>query len=215
MKANLTLEDVITLSAKGEDLTWSDFAGYSHTDIGSGLFIWHLPIDEVFSVKIGGGSVTTEPMYVYLCASSGDAEERMDIRDGEVEEFTASVLAVDGIDGEQWSDGISFVELGPKEEMLSTFEIILHAPYSTINCTIGYARLVLKLSYGLIDSNGNEYILDVVGGTDKGTFEDIPAGTYRLFVRNSDYSGVPAYEKPTEYPDVSFDATGVLLYRVE
>lgn len=212
LKENLTLDDVITLSAKGEDLTWSDFAGYSHTDIGSGLYIWHLPIDDVFSVKVGGGSVMTEPMYVYLCAGSGDAEERIDIRDGGVNEFIASFFAVDG---EQWSDGISFVGLEPKEELLSTFEIILHAPYSTIKCTIGYARLGLKLSYGLIDSNGTEYILDVVGGTDKGTFEDIPAGTYRLLVRNSDYSGVPAYEKPTEYPDVSFDATGVLLYRVE
>ena len=212
LKENLTLDDVITLSAKGEDLTWSDFAGYSHTDIGSGLYIWHLPIDEVFSVKVGGGSVMTEPMYVYLCAGSGDAEERIDIRDGGVNEFIASFFAVDG---EQWSDGISFVGLEPKEELLSTFEIILHAPYSTIKCTIGYARLGLKLSYGLIDSNGTEYILDVVGGTDKGTFEDIPAGTYRLLVRNSDYSGVPAYEKPAEYPDVSFDATGVLLYKVE
>lgn len=208
----LTMEDVITLSAKGEDLTWSDFAEYSHTDIGSGLFIWHLPIDEVFSVKVGGGSVMTAPMYIYLCAGSGDAEECIDIREGGVEEFIASFFAVDG---KQWSDGISFVGLEPKEELLSTFEIILHAPYSTIKCTIGYARLGLKLSYGLIDSNGTEYILDVVGGTDKGTFEDIPAGTYRLLVRNSDYSGVPAYEKPTEYPDVSFDATGVLLYRVE
>ncbi len=87
----LTLEDVITLSAKGEDLIWSDFAGYSHTDIGSGLFIWHLPIDEVFSVKVGGGSVMTEPMYVYLCAGSGDAKERIDIRDGGVEEFIESI----------------------------------------------------------------------------------------------------------------------------
>jgi len=77
------------------------------------------------------------------------------------------------------------------------------------------APLGLKLSYGLVDSNGKEYILEVVGGTGKGTFENIPAGTYHLFVRNSDYSGVPAYENPAEYPDVSFDATGVLLYKVE
>jgi len=41
---NLTLKDLLTLSAKGYDLTWSDFSGYSHTDVGSGLYIWHLPI---------------------------------------------------------------------------------------------------------------------------------------------------------------------------
>ena len=208
----ITLDDVLRLSEKGAELTFEDFASYNGKDVGSGLYILSYEIDETFTLRVGGGAPIGKPMYVYLCAKSGDAEERIDIREGGVEEFIASFFAVDG---EQWSDGISFVGLEPKEELLSTFEIILHAPYSTIKCTIGYARLGLKLSYGLIDSNGTEYILDVVGGTDKGTFEDIPAGTYRLLVRNSDYSGVPAYEKPTEYPDVSFDATGVLLYRVE
>lgn len=214
-KTSLTLEDVITLSAKGYDLTWEDFSAYPHTDIGSGLFIWELPIDEMFSVRVGGGSLNVAPMYVYLYVKSGDLEEFIDIRDGDVDEYIASFAAVNGIYSEQWNDGISFVGLGPKEEILSTFEIILHAPYTTIKCTIGHAPLGLKLSYGLVDSNGKEYILEVVGGTGKGTFEDIPAGTYRLFVRNSDYSGVPAYENPAEYPDVSFDATGVLLYKVE
>lgn len=157
----------------------------------------------------------TEPMYIYLCARVGNVEERIDINDGEVEEFIASFSSDEEIDSEQWNDAISFEVLGPKEELLSTFEIILQAPYSTVKFSIGYARLGLKLSYGLVNSDGKEYILDVVGGTDKGTLENIPAGTYRLFVRNSDYSGVPAYENPIEYPDVSFDATGVLLYRVE
>ncbi len=83
----ITLDDVIALTAKGENLTWSDFAGYSHTDIGSGLYIWHLPIDEVFSVKVGGGSIMSAPAYIYLCAGSGDAEKRIDIRDGGVQEF--------------------------------------------------------------------------------------------------------------------------------
>lgn len=86
-KAFLTLEDVIELSAKGADLIWEDFAEYSHTDVGSGLYIWHLPIDEVFSVKVGGVSPIGTPMYIYLYAKSGDAEERIDIRDGGLEEF--------------------------------------------------------------------------------------------------------------------------------
>ena len=42
---------------------------------------------------------------------------------------------------------------------------------------------------------------------------DIPAGTYRLFVRNSEaYAGIPAYENPEDFPDVSFNATGAILY---
>ena len=211
----LTLEDVITLSAKGSDLTWEDFAIYPHTDIGSGLIIWEIPIDEMFSVRVGGGSLNVTPMYVYLYVKSGDLEEFIDIRDGDVDEYIASFSSVTGIYNEQWNDGISFEGLGPKEEMLSDFEIVLQAPYSTIKCTIGYARLGLILSYGLVDSNGDEYVLEAVGGTGKGTFEDLPAGTYHLFVRNSDYSGVPAYEKPAKYPDVSYDATGVLLYKIK
>ncbi len=83
----LTLDDVITLSDKGYDLTWEDFAEYSHTDIGSGLYIWHLPIDELFSVKVGGGSIMTAPAYIYLCAGSGEQETRIDIRDGGVWSF--------------------------------------------------------------------------------------------------------------------------------
>ncbi len=86
-KNQLTLEDVIALSAKGYDLTWEDFAQYAHTDIGSGLYIWHLPIDELFSVKVGGGSIMTVPAYIYLCAGSGEQETRIDVRDGGVRMF--------------------------------------------------------------------------------------------------------------------------------
>lgn len=83
---SLTLSDVVALSAKGQELTWSDFADYAHTDIGSGLYIWHLPIDDIFFVLVGGSPRIT-PMYVYLCAQNGEEEERIDIRDGGVEEF--------------------------------------------------------------------------------------------------------------------------------
>lgn len=33
----LTLDKVVELSAKGEDLTWSDFERYESKDVGSGL----------------------------------------------------------------------------------------------------------------------------------------------------------------------------------
>jgi len=84
----LTTEDVIALSAKGKDLMWEDFAGYSYTDIGSGLFIWLFAMDNDFSVRIGG-IPGYEPMYMYLCAGSGEEQERIDIREGTavVEEF--------------------------------------------------------------------------------------------------------------------------------
>ena len=114
-----------------------------------------------------------------------------------------------------WSDGIVFDALGPNEEIVSTFEIILEEDNSSVECTIGYSRTGLMLIYGLVSDDRKEYSTDVVGGHGKETFKNLPAGCYRLFVRNSDYSGVPAYENPSDFPDVSFDAMGVMNYRIK
>ena len=114
-----------------------------------------------------------------------------------------------------WSDGIVFDALGPNEEIVSTFEIILEEDNSSVECTIGHSRTGLTLIYGLVSDDGKEYSTDVVGGHGKETFKNLPAGCYRLFVRNSDYSGVPAYENPSDFPDVSFDAMGVMNYRIK
>lgn len=64
----LTLDDVATLSEKGNDLSWADFEQYSHEDVGSGLYIWHFEIDEIFSLSVGGSSLESSPMYIYLQA---------------------------------------------------------------------------------------------------------------------------------------------------
>ena len=114
-----------------------------------------------------------------------------------------------------WSDGIVFDALGPNEEIVSTFEIILEEDNSSVECTIGHSRTGLTLIYGLVSDDGKEYATDVVGGHGKETFKNLPVGCYRLFVRNSDYSGVPAYENPSDFPDVSFDAMGVMNYRIK
>ncbi len=62
----LTLERVIELSEKGEELTWSDFAQYESIETGSGLYIRVYDIDENFQLMIGGGAPTSEPMYIRL-----------------------------------------------------------------------------------------------------------------------------------------------------
>ncbi len=84
-KKQLTLEDVIELSAKGQDLTWEDFESFNFKETGSGLYIRLYEIDETFSVWIGGGAPIDSPMYIYL--SANDLDTRIDIRDGGVEEF--------------------------------------------------------------------------------------------------------------------------------
>lgn len=79
----LTLEDVLRLARKGEDLSWEDFEDYAYQDIGSGLFIYEYEIDERFSLAIGGGSLDSEPMYVHLSAG----EDHIDIRTDDVDAF--------------------------------------------------------------------------------------------------------------------------------
>ena len=85
----LTLEDVIELSAKGYDLTWEDFYEFKSIETGSGLYIRMYEIDETFSVWIGGGAPIGTPMYIYLTAH--DLDTRIDIRDGGVEEFVENM----------------------------------------------------------------------------------------------------------------------------
>ena len=117
--------------------------------------------------------------------------------------------------GEQWNDGIVFDSLSPNEEMVSAFEIVLDKEGSTVECSIGYSRTGLTLIYGLVCDDGTEYAMSAVGGHGRESFENLPAGVYHLFVRNSDYSGVPAYENPESFPDVSFNATGVMNWRIQ
>ena len=82
----LTLNDVMILSQKGYDLTWSDFDGFDYIETGSGLYIRVYEINDLFQLMIGGGSPYSDPMYIYLKSNDG-TDERIDIRDGGVTDF--------------------------------------------------------------------------------------------------------------------------------
>ena len=86
----LQLHHVIKLAEKGYELGWSDFEDFDYYETGSGLYIRVYEIDETFSLHIGGSSpqIDMEPMYIYLVAN--DLDNRIDIRDGGVEEFIAA-----------------------------------------------------------------------------------------------------------------------------
>ncbi|MDD3339183.1 MAG: M56 family metallopeptidase [Lachnospiraceae bacterium] len=84
----LTLDDVTALAKKGNALNWVDFDGYDYTETGSGLYIRVYKIDAIFSLWIGGGSTTEEPMYIRL--SAGDQnDDYIDIRTEDVASFIA------------------------------------------------------------------------------------------------------------------------------
>ena len=85
-KPTLSLNDVIILSQKENELTWSDFEGFSYSDIGSGLFIWDFEINERFHLRVIGGSTNVAPTSIRLGANDG-SESWIDIREGGVTEF--------------------------------------------------------------------------------------------------------------------------------
>ena len=76
----LSLNDVIILSKKGYDLTWSDFEQYQYIETGSGLYIRVYEINEMYQLWIGGAGPDSDPMYIYL-ALADDFDTRIDIRD--------------------------------------------------------------------------------------------------------------------------------------
>ena len=81
----LTFDDVVTLSQKGDALTWSDFEPYQGREVGSGLYIMRYEIDKLFDVLVGGVPEAT-PMYIYLRVHN-EAEDHIDIRTGDVSAF--------------------------------------------------------------------------------------------------------------------------------
>lgn len=114
----------------------------------------------------------------------------------------------------QWVDGIAFTDLKPNEEVLSDFEIRFENERNSLQYSITWARTGLTLEYGLLSSDGTQYYHSTAkGGEDNGQIDKIPAGSYRLFVRNTDYTGVLAYDNPDLFPYVSFNATGAINIR--
>ncbi|MEK4513461.1 hypothetical protein EJP82_08410 [Paenibacillus anaericanus] len=85
-KDNLSLENVIELSIKGNELSWKDFKIYDSTDIGSGLYIQHYDIDEKYYLLIGGGSIDEKPMYIRL-VKANNSDDYIDIRTDDIDEF--------------------------------------------------------------------------------------------------------------------------------
>ena len=84
----LTLDKVVELSSKGEELTWEDFEQYHGVECGSGLYIVRYEIDDDYELVIGGTSATGSPMYINLVRKDSEDESGfIDIRTEDVQEF--------------------------------------------------------------------------------------------------------------------------------
>ncbi len=79
-------QDVIDLSQKGEKLSWEDFSAYNYVETPSAFQERQYPIDEHFTLLVGGNAGKDRPNYILLRAND-ETEETLDLRQGNAAEF--------------------------------------------------------------------------------------------------------------------------------
>lgn len=87
----LSIEKVIELSKRENNLSWEDFEKYESKEVGSGLYILRYEINDKYHLIIGGYNKEQEPMYIRL-ASNENKEDFIDIRKDDVEGFISNHL---------------------------------------------------------------------------------------------------------------------------
>ena len=91
----LTLDDLKAIvERQGEDLTWSHFYRYCSWEIGSGLYILYYPIDDNYSLLIGGGGPNSSPDYVYLVYKN-NMDNSIDVRYESIDDFLAQMAGLE------------------------------------------------------------------------------------------------------------------------
>ena len=88
----LTLDAVIELSAKGEELTWEDFKRFKGTITYAGSYVKSYDIDENFELVIAGESDVGKPKYIKLVVKTSG--NRIDIRTNDVKAFISAETAI-------------------------------------------------------------------------------------------------------------------------
>ena len=115
-------------------------------------------------------------------------------------------------ENKEWLDGIVFSELAPNAEVMSSSEITITEENAKLAYFITYGEADLTLEFGVVATDGKEYVKEIVGGNDYGFIENIPVGAYYLIVRNSgDYTAFASYQDGS----VSYNATGAINYSIE
>ncbi len=98
-------------------------------------------------------------------------------------------------------NSIAFSELAPGEEKTYFSAYYITGNDAWFDYTITYERAALKLVIGLRAEEGTEYSEEITGGGGKGTITGIPAGSYEVFVRNS--------ESNNDYKDTTTETLNV------
>ena len=83
-------------------------------------------------------------------------------------------------------NSIAFSELAPGKEETYFSEYQILGDDAWFDYTITYERAAMEVVVGLRAEDGTEYIEEITGGEGSGKIGGIPAGSYEVFVRNSE-----------------------------
>ena len=148
----ITVNDIIELSKKGENLTVSDFEPFKGEDIGSGFFMMKYEIadrENQCYLLVGSDGSSDKPGYVYLVSPEG---EEIDIRSDEFQEMLSHiVLFNDAEDNEENRNAARIIGAYALEKLKE-------GTYS-LDKEYAITELMSEETAGLIDENVFTYLL--------------------------------------------------------
>lgn len=75
--ARLTVNEANAAIEQGT-VTWATFEKYTHTDIGSGLYLWEYEVEGGHKLQIGGEDLNQAPTQIRLIDPDGEVVKAID-----------------------------------------------------------------------------------------------------------------------------------------
>ena len=159
-------------------------------DGGSGKYIglgYSFYIEGNFMPEEKNQGVTSYRGYVFGKEVSRGFWDRMEVDKLIYGDLSISEeIGVTGSDMHIKLNSIIFSELAPGQEETYCSEYQIMGDNAWFDYTITYERAAMKVVIGLRAEDGTEYTEEITGGEGNGTIGGIPAGSYEVFVRNSE-----------------------------
>ena len=183
----------------------------SMQDGGSGLYSglgYSFYIEGNFMPEEQNRGVTSYRGYVFGKEVSRGFWDRMDVDKLIYGDMSVSEeCGVTGDDMHIKLNSIAFSELAPGKEEIYFSEYQILGDDAWFDYTITYERAAMTVVVGLRGEDGTEYVEEIAGGEGSGKIGGIPAGSYEVFVRNS--------ESNNDYKDTTtetLDITGAMNF---
>lgn len=176
-----------------------------YQDGGSGKYAglgYSFDIEGNFMPEAKNPGVTSYRGYIFGKEVSRSFWEKM-----EVDNLIYGDMSVAGALGMEQNDktiecnSIAFSELAPGQEEKYATEYYAFTDDAWLDYSVTYERAAMMIVIGLRAEDGTEYSKEITGGDEKGTITGIPAGTYEVFVRNS--------ENNADYEDTAIESLNV------